>query len=159
LANLFDKAEHKNWILFFDEADAFFGKRTDIRDAHDKYANQEVAYLLQRIESHSGLVILATNQRSNVDDAFSRRFHDIIHFLLPRPEEPYEIWLKAVPQQLGTNDDIDWQQVAVRFELTCAGIMNVIHFGAIEALADESQSVAIKRLEAAILREFVKKGK
>jgi SpoVK/Ycf46/Vps4 family AAA+-type ATPase len=101
-----------------------------------KYANQEVAYLLQRIESHSGLVILATNQRSNVDDAFSRRFHAIIHFLLPRPEEPYEIWLKAVPQQLGTNDDIDWQQVAVRFELTGAGIMNVIHFGAVEALAD-----------------------
>src|SRR5665648_751546 len=67
LANLFDKAEHKNWILFFDEADALFGKRTDIRDAHDKYANQEVAYLLQRIESHNGLVILATNKRDNID--------------------------------------------------------------------------------------------
>jgi len=159
LANLFDKAEHKNWILFFDEADAFFGKRTDIRDAHDKYANQEVAYLLQRIESHNGLVILATNKRDNIDEAFARRFQAIIHFPMPRPEERHKIWLKAVPQQLGINDDIDWQEVADRFELTGAGIMNVIHFCAVEALADESQSVDLKRLEAAILREFVKEGK
>jgi len=65
LSRLFDKAENKNWILFFDEADALFGKRTDIRDAHNKYANQEVAYLLQRIESDNGLVILASNQRAN----------------------------------------------------------------------------------------------
>ena len=74
LSRLFDKAEHKDWILFFDEADALFGKRTEIRDAHDKYANQEVAYLLQRIESYAGLVILATNQRGNIDEAFLRRF-------------------------------------------------------------------------------------
>ena len=82
LSRVFDAAEHKNWILFFDEADALFGKRTDVRDAHDKYANQEVAYLLQRIEDYKGLVILATNMKNNIDDAFIRRFQTIIRFPL-----------------------------------------------------------------------------
>lgn len=82
LKKIFDAAEHKNWILFFDEADALFGKRTNVRDAHDKYANQEIAYLLQRIEDYQGIVILATNMKNNIDDAFIRRFDSIIHFPL-----------------------------------------------------------------------------
>ncbi|MEY3760759.1 MAG: hypothetical protein RIR39_2250 [Pseudomonadota bacterium] len=159
LSKLFDKAEHKNWILFFDEADALFGKRTDIRDAHDKYANQEVAYLLQRIETYNGLVILATNQRGNIDDAFARRFQSIIHFPIPRPEERYQIWSKAFPSQVVIADDIDWQHIAARFELTGAGIINVMHYCAVEALADQSLCIGFKRLEAAILREFIKEGK
>ncbi|MDD5268355.1 MAG: ATP-binding protein [Methylococcales bacterium] len=159
LSKLFDKAEHKNWILFFDEADALFGKRTDIRDAHDKYANQEVAYLLQRIETYNGLVILATNQRGNIDDAFARRFQTIIHFPVPRPEERYQIWCKAFPSQIEIAGDIDWRQVAARFELTGAGIINVTHYCAVEALADQALCVDFKRLEAAILREYIKEGK
>ncbi len=159
LSRLFDKAENKNWILFFDEADALFGKRTDIRDAHDKYANQEVAYLLQRIETYAGLVILATNQRGNIDDAFIRRFQCVIHFPMPRSEERFEIWRNAFPPQIEIAKDIDWQQVAARFEITGAGIMNVTHFCAVEALADQSRILNIKRLEAAILREYVKEGK
>jgi AAA+ superfamily predicted ATPase len=159
LSRLFDKAENKNWILFFDEADALFGKRTDIRDAHDKYANQEVAYLLQRIESYNGLVILATNQRGNIDDAFARRFQTIIHFPLPRPEERYEIWRKSFPSQLEVAADIDWHQVSERYELTGAGILNVTHYCAVEALADDSRCLDRKRLEAAILREYIKNGK
>jgi len=79
---VFAKAENKGWILFFDEADALFGKRTNVKDAHDKYANQEVAYLLQRIEDYNGLVILATNMKHNIDDAFTRRFQTIIRFPL-----------------------------------------------------------------------------
>jgi AAA+ superfamily predicted ATPase len=159
LSKLFDKSENKNWILFFDEADALFGKRTDIRDAHDKYANQEVAYLLQRVEGYSGLVILATNQRGNVDDAFVRRFQTIIHFPMPRPEERYGIWCKAFPPQIQISDDIDWLNVATRFELTGGGIMNVTHYCAIEAMADESRCLNLKRLEAAISREYIKEGK
>lgn len=159
LAHLFDKAEHKNWILFFDEADALFGKRTDIRDAHDKYANQEVAYLLQRIEDYNGLVILATNQRSHIDEAFARRFQSMIHFPMPRPEERYELWCKTFPQQIALAADIDWHKVAARYELTGAGILNVTHFCAIEALADQTQSVNSCQLEAAIIREFIKEGK
>ncbi len=159
LSRLFNKAEHKNWILFFDEADALFGKRTDIRDAHDKYANQEVAYLLQRIEGYNGLVILATNQRSNIDDAFVRRFQTIIHFPLPNPEERYLLWQKTFPAQIRLADDIDWQQIAARFELTGAGILNVTHYCALEFLSGEYNTLNGKQLEAAILREYVKEGK
>jgi hypothetical protein len=159
LSRLFDKAENKDWILFFDEADALFAKRTDIRDAHDKYANQEVAYLLQRIESHNGLVILASNQRANIDDAFVRRMQAIIPFPMPRPEERYEIWRRTFPAQLGVADDIDWHQIAKRHELTGAGILNVTHFCAIDALARQARQVDLKSLEAAIRREYVKEGK
>jgi AAA+ superfamily predicted ATPase len=159
LSALFEKAENKDWILFFDEADALFGKRTDIRDAHDKYANQEVAYLLQRIEGYDGLVILATNQRGNIDDAFVRRFQAIIHFPMPRAAERHQIWSSAFPPQIRISADVDWQQVAERFELPGAGIMNVMHYCALEALADQSLLLDGKRLEAAILREYVKEGK
>lgn len=91
LSRLFDKGENKNWMLFFDEADTLFGKRTEVRDTHDRYRNQEVAYLLQRIKSYSGLVILTTNQHGNLDEAFSRRIQAIIHFPIPRPEDRHEI--------------------------------------------------------------------
>jgi len=159
LSRLFDKAENKNWILFFDEADALFGKRTDIRDAHDKYANQEVAYLLQRIESSNGLVILASNQRANIDDAFVRRLQAIIHFPMPRPEERYEIWQKTFPSQIALAGDIDWRHIAARHELTGAGILNVAHFCSIDVLAKQSLHLELKDLEAAIQREVVKEGK
>jgi SpoVK/Ycf46/Vps4 family AAA+-type ATPase len=159
LSRLFDKAENKNWILFFDEADALFGKRTDIRDAHDKYANQEVSYLLQRIEGYSGLVILATNQRGNIDDAFVRRFQAIIHFPMPRPEERHGIWCKAFPPQIEIAKDIDWRQIASRFELAGASIMNVTHYCALELLSDQARSLDLKRLEAGIMREYIKEGK
>jgi len=159
LSKLFDKAENKNWILFFDEADALFGKRTDIRDAHDKYANQEVAYLLQRVEGYSGLVILATNQRGNIDDAFVRRFQAIIHFPMPGPAERERIWSNAFPPQIEITDDISWQQIATKYELTGAGIINVAHYCAIEVLASEKHRLTLKQLEVAIMREYFKEGK
>ena len=77
---IFARAENKGWILFFDEADALFGKRTNVRDAHDRYANIEIAYLLEKIEKYNGIVILATNMKSNIDEAFKRRFQTIISF-------------------------------------------------------------------------------
>lgn len=159
LSRLFDKAEHKDWILFFDEADALFAKRTDVRDAHDKHANQEVAYLLQRIEGYNGLVILASNQRANIDDAFVRRLQAIIPFPMPQPAERYEIWRKTFPSQLAVADDIDWHEIATRHELTGAGILNVTHFCAIDALSKATRQVDLKGLEAAIKREYVKEGK
>jgi AAA+ superfamily predicted ATPase len=159
LARLFAKAENKDWILFFDEADALFGKRTDIRDAHDKYANQEVAYLLQRIETYAGLVILASNQRGNIDDAFVRRLQTIIQFPMPRPEERYAIWQKTFPPQIVVADDIDWRAIAARHELTGANILNVTHYCAVDVLAKNSLRLDLKGLEAAIQREYVKEGK
>src|ERR1700754_4126131 len=94
---LFARAEDKGWILFFDEADALFGKRTSVRDAHDKYANQEVSYLLQRIEDFNGLIILATNMKNNIDEAFVRRFNAILRFPFPEAAERKLIWEKSFP--------------------------------------------------------------
>ncbi len=159
LSRLFDKAENKNWILFFDEAEALFGKRTEIHDAHDKYANQEVAYLLQRIESYNGLVILASNRRSNIDEAFARRFQTIIHFPMPRAEERHKIWVKTVPSQMEIDADVDWKMIAARFELSGAGILNIVHYCAVESLVNPTELLNAKRLENAILREFIKEGK
>lgn len=159
LSKLFDKAEHKDWILFFDEADALFGKRTGVRDAHDRYANQEVAYLLQRIEAFNGLVILASNQRGNIDEAFTRRFHSIVHFPMPSPTERAEIWQRTFPPQIALASDVQWSQIAARYELTGANILNVAHWCAIEMLADGASALSLPRLEAGILREFVKEGK
>ena len=85
LSRIFDQAEQRNWILFFDEADALFGKRTDTQNAHDRYANQEVSYLLQRIETFDGIAILASNRRHNLDDAFLRRFESVIYRLTDGP--------------------------------------------------------------------------
>jgi hypothetical protein len=96
---VFARAEHKDWILFFDEADALFGKRTNIRDAHDKYANQEVSYLLQRIEQYDGLVILATNMKNNIDDAFRRRFEVELQFTMPNSAQRRQIWKNSFPTE------------------------------------------------------------
>ncbi|MGV7206312.1 ATP-binding protein [Oxalobacteraceae bacterium A2-2] len=159
LASLFDKAENKQWILFFDEADALFGKRTDIRDAHDKYANQEVAYLLQRIESYNGLVILATNQRGNIDDAFVRRFQSMIHFAIPGAAEREALWRRTMPPQVMLAPDLDWSAVALRHELSGAGILNVCHHCALQLLAAGATTLDAATLERAILREYVKEGR
>jgi SpoVK/Ycf46/Vps4 family AAA+-type ATPase len=128
---LFARAEDKDWILFFDEADALFGKRTGVRDAHDKYANQEVSYLLQRIEEFNGLVILSTNMKNNIDDAFIRRFNDIVKFTIPNEGERKEIWEKSFPEQA----DFDGIPEQVKkYELTGGNIINVIHFAGIQAV-------------------------
>ncbi len=159
LSKLFDKAENKNWILFFDEAEALFSKRTDIRDAHDKYANQEVAYLLQRIESYNGLVILATNQRSNIDDAFVRRFQTIIHFAMPSAEERYLMWKQAFPTQVTVAEDVCLENISNRFELSGSTIVNIVHYCCIELLANNKLSLELVDLERAIMRELLKEGK
>jgi AAA+ superfamily predicted ATPase len=159
LSRLFARAENKDWILFFDEADALFSKRTEVRDSHDKYANQEVAYLLQRIESFNGLVILATNQRNNIDEAFVRRFQSVVHFPMPRADERLRLWTRSLPQQVQLSSDVNLNEISMRYEISGASILNIVHHCSIEALADASLAVDRKRLESAILREFVKEGK
>jgi len=135
---LFARAEDKDWILFFDEADAIFGKRTNVRDAHDKYANQEVSYLLQRIEDFNGLVILATNMKSNIDDAFIRRFNDIVKFTIPNEEERREIWEKSFPDY-AEYGEIPGQMK--KYELTGGNINNVVHFAGIQAVLRRNATV------------------
>jgi len=160
LAKLFDKAENKNWILFFDEADAIFGKRTNVRDAHDKYANQEVSYLLQRIETFSGLIILASNFKNNMDKAFTRRFHSCIKFNNPKYEERLRIWQQNLPAQLQLKD-INLEQIAKRYELTGSNIMNVIQDVSLKTIASQEPDyrVNLEVFLESIKKEYVKEDK
>ncbi|MCG8306789.1 MAG: ATP-binding protein [Cytophagales bacterium] len=159
LSKLFDKAQNKDWILFFDEADAIFGKRTHVRDAHDKYANQEVSYLLQRIESHPGLVILASNFKSNIDPAFTRRFQSIVEFEAPTFKERLILWQKNLPKNIGLQPAISLESIARKYPLTGANIVNVIHFACLKTLAEKNEEIRLSYILEGIKKEYLKEGK
>jgi Cdc6-like AAA superfamily ATPase len=161
LSQLFERAKNKSWILFFDEADALFGKRTNVRDAHDKYANQEVAYLLQRIESHNGLIILASNFKANIDEAFIRRFQSVIYFPLPSAAERFQLWKKTLPVQndLQLPSDEELTAIAKKYEITGAGIVNAVQHCCLESLANDWPAITAEQLRSGIEREFQKEGK
>ncbi len=159
LANLLAKAEKTENILFFDEADALFGKRTNVRDAHDKYANQEVSYLLQRIENYAGLVILASNLKSNIDDAFIRRFQSIVHFPLPMTTERLLIWQKGFPSQVRLHAKLDLLQLAQKYELSGAEIMNIVQYACLCALEDKKKTIYMEYVINGIQREYQKGGR
>jgi len=159
LSQLFNKAQNKDWILFFDEADALFGKRTDVRDAHDKYANQEVAYLLQRIENYPGLVILATNFKSNIDEAFVRRFQSIVHFPIPKTAERLLLWKKAFPAKIQLAEEIDLPAIARQFELTGSNIINIVEYTCLKVIAAQTTTLSKTLLLDGINREYRKEGK
>lgn len=159
LAALFDKAEHKGWILFFDEADSLFGKRTQVRDSHDRYANQEVSFLLQRVETFDGLVILASNLSANVDEAFSRRFEQIIYFPMPRPGERRLLWQKGLPEQGELEPGIDLQQLAAQYELSGGMIMNVVRFACLQTLVRHETVLRQTDFLEGIRREYAKENR
>ena len=159
LSKLFDRARNKNWLLFFDEADAIFGKRTSIRDAHDKYANQEVSYLLQRIESHDGLVILASNLKNNIDSAFTRRFNSIVEFETPSVAERLMLWKNNIPEKVLLDDKIVMKEIARKYELNGANIVNVIHYACLKTLENNSTTISYSDLIKGIQKEYIKEGK
>jgi hypothetical protein len=159
LAKIFDKAEHSGWILFFDEADALFGSRTKVESSHDRYANQEVSYLLQRIEDYAGLVILASNLKNNIDHAFLRRFQSIVHFPHPRAEERHLLWQKSFPEQILLSGGISLKQLAQDHELTGAHIINIVSHCTLHALANGNNEVTPKMLRDSIARELAKEGR
>ena len=159
LSALFDKAINKNWILFFDEADAIFGKRTNVRDAHDKYANQEVSYLLQRIESHPGLVILASNFKSNIDAAFIRRFQSIIEFEMPSYNERLQLWSNNLPKNIEIAEDVNLKELSKKYDITGANIVNVIQFACLKTLEENNKTIHLKHLTQGIKKEYGKDGK
>ncbi len=156
---VFSRAARKGWILFFDEADALFGKRTSVQSAHDKYANQEVAYLLQRIEEYDGLLILASNFKNNIDDAFLRRFQSIIHFPMPNVAERQKLWQGCVPTALPAEDALDWKDIAAQYEITGAGIVNVMHYAALRAFARDDAHLRRHDVIEGIRKEFRKEEK
>ena len=159
LSRVFDAAEQRGWLLFFDEADALFGKRSDTRDAHDRYANQEVAWLLQRIESFSGIAILASNQRDNLDAAFTRRFEAVVHFPLPRADERLRLWQQSLPAAVRLDAAISLPQIAARHALAGAEIVNCVRAACLLALDAGGNLVTESMLQRAIRRELAKDGR
>jgi len=156
LEKVFEKAENKNWILFFDEADALFGKRTNVQNSHDRYANQEVSYLLQRIEDYPGLLILASNLKNNIDTAFLRRFHTIIHFPAPNAAERLTLWQKTLPANFKIEPDINLQAIADKYELTGAAILSIVHYATLKAISTNDPYLRQQDLLEAIRREYRK---
>lgn len=159
LEKVFTKAEYKDWILFFDEADALFGKRSNVQNAHDKYANQEVSYLLQRVEDFPGLIILASNFKSNMDAAFIRRFNAIIHFPMPDNEERFTIWQASIPEKADFTDDVDLMAISKKYELSGSAIVSVIHYASLQTIYRNSTMISNDDIIEGIKREYEKEDK
>lgn len=158
LSRVFAEAQASNAILFFDEADALFGKRTGVSDAHDRYANIEVSYLLQKMEEYDGIVILATNLRNNIDDAFVRRIRFILEFPFPDSGSRREIWCKSIPAATPRADDIDYQWLAERIKVAGGNIKNIV-LNAAFAAAKADEPLSMCHLLSGCKQEFQKIGK
>lgn len=158
LDRIFRAAENANAILFFDEADALFGKRSEVRDSHDRYANIEISYLLQKMEQFDGIAILATNLRGHLDDAFTRRLAFNVHFPVPDESHRQKIWDRIWPAETPLADDLDFDFMAQQFKLTGGNIKNIALAAAFYAAEDDSP-VTMAHLRQATRREFQKMGK
>ncbi len=158
LDRIFREGQSSNAILFFDEADALFGKRSEVRDSHDRYANIEIAYLLQKMEVYDGVVILATNLRKNMDEAFARRMHFSVEFPIPEETDRYRIWQGIFPGEAPLNNNIDLTFLARQFKITGGNIKNIALSAAFLA-AEDSGSITMETLIRATKREYQKMGK
>lgn len=158
LSEIFAEAETSNAILFFDEADALFGKRSEVKDAHDRYANVEISYLLQQMEEYTGIVILATNLNQNIDDAFLRRLHFNIAFPFPEKEQRKLIWKGMFPSGAPIDNELDYDFLAEKFIMAGGNIKNIAINAAFFA-AKEECPIGIKQIMLAAKREYKKMGK
>lgn len=157
LKKIFGEAVIGNAILFFDEADALFGKRSEVNDSHDRYANIEVNYLLQQMEEHEGIIILASNYKRNLDDAFLRRLQFAVEFPIPDETSRKEIWTGMFPEKVRIGEDVDFNFLS-KFKLTGGNIKNIALLSAVLA-ADGSGVIGMKEILRALKREFQKMGK
>jgi hypothetical protein len=158
LSAIFGEADQTQSILFFDEADALFGKRTEVRDAHDRYANVEINFLLQRLEQYDGIVILATNMRRNVDEAFVRRLNDVVDFPVPDEDLRERIWRTHFPRDDIRAADVDLAFLAQQFKLTGGSIRNIVLDAAFRAAA-ASRRIDMSHLLEAVKAELAKQGR
>jgi hypothetical protein len=158
LDRIFTAAENANAILFFDEADALFGKRSEVRDSHDRYANIEISYLLQKMEQYEGIAILATNLRQNLDDAFVRRLAFTVHFPFPDQADRRRIWAGIWPEATPVAEDVDFDFLSSQFKLSGGNIKNVALSAAFLAASDGGQ-VTMAHVFHATQREYQKIGK
>jgi hypothetical protein len=158
LSRIFREAEYSDAILFFDEADALFGKRSEVKDAHDRYANIEINYLLQQIESFEGVVVLATNMRQHLDEAFLRRIQVVVEFPMPAYEDRVSIWRQSFPQKAPLDPDVDFNFLARQFELAGGHITNIILWAALLA-SEEGTDICMRHCIRATRRELEKIGR
>lgn len=159
LSRIFDQAVNKDWILFFDEADALFGKRSDVKDVHDKYANQEVSYLLQLMEDFDGLVILCSNFKDNIDEAFFRRFQLVLYFDIPDVHQRYILWQRSKTPEFEYAEEIDVEYLAEQYELTAASIINILHYSILKCLGRGDRIIILNDLKAGLNIERIKEVK
>ena len=160
LKNLFDQAEHKDWILFFDEADALFSRRTESHSANDRHANQQVAYLLQRIEDYNGLIILSSNLPQGMDEAFTRRFESVINFPLPEAQQRLLLWNNYFQDEAyEVEDRVDFKKLAKSYELTGGSIIQILKFACIRAIGRDSNVLLLDDIMEGVRRAFRKEGK
>lgn len=159
LARVFDQAQSKRWILFFDEADALFGKRGAVQNSNDRHANQEIAYLLQRVEDFPGVVILASNLRGNIDEAFSRRFQSMVYFPMPDAEQRLRLWESLLPQIGRISPDVNAADLAERYALSGGAIVNALRFAALQAARSGTSQVGAADLKNALAKELAKEGR
>lgn len=160
LARLFDQAEQQQWILFFDEAEALFGKRTETRSANDRSANQQISYLLQRIEDFPGVTILATNLRGNLDEAFIRRFQSIIMFRMPNAPQRLQLWKDMfIDQPFKVAEDVDLHAISEEFELAAGSIVNVLRFACLQAVRRDPAVVERRDIHDGIRAERQKESR
>lgn len=157
LDRVFRDAQSSNAIVFFDEADALFGKRSEVKDAHDRYANIETGYLLQKMEEHDGLVILATNLRNNLDEAFLRRMHFVVDFPFPDEAHRSKLWQGLFPEEVPRSVDVDFSYLARHFKVPGGNIRNIAVCAAFLAAA-EGAEVGMRHLIHAARREYQKLG-
>ncbi|MFF5287941.1 ATP-binding protein [Paractinoplanes globisporus] len=158
LERIFNAAAAGDLVLFFDEADALFGKRSEVSDAHDRYANIEVAYLLQRLETYDGLVVLATNLQRNIDPAFLRRISVAIDFVAPEEPERRKIWQRAFPSTAPVAGDLDVDFLARQFKIT-GGVISNAALGAAFLAAAENSPITMRHTVLSVRREFQKLGR
>lgn len=151
--NLFKQARNKNWILFFDEGESLFGKRSQMGQSNERYGNQQVGFLLQRMEDHPGVVILATNLKSSIDEAFSRRFQKMIYFEAPDFENRLDLWKKALEGTLPLVDDVDLRLISKEHKLVGGQIVNIVKQIILRELGAKSEVIRLKTLEEAIAEE------
>jgi hypothetical protein len=159
LEKIFTAAEQRDWILFFDEADALFGKRTSISSSNDRFANQETAYLLQRIEVCKNMVILATNLKANVDEAFIRRFQSIVYFPMPEEAERLRLWRGAFSDQVQLEETINIEEIAKKYDIAGGSIVNVVRYATLMAVANGITYITHTDLMDGIRREYAKLGR
>jgi AAA+ superfamily predicted ATPase len=159
LASIFDEAQTSNAILFFDEADALFGKRSEVKDAHDRYANIEIGYLLQKMEEYDGVAILATNLRQNMDEAFVRRMQFIVDFPFPDERHRELIWRTIFPESTPLSKDLDYQFLAEKLKLAGGNIKNIALTSAFYAAEETTPAIGMGHIMLATKREYQKIGK